>query len=496
MTTTQIECDYFSLPRPDDLTEVISDPEHQTLYFERGPCAGEIEIEMVWYTEEERNIKDFPEFCYHHFIAEDEERLTELHIETLSVDTHAAWCARAREGETFGLTAAIATGQYGCLAFFASYEIDEALAASSTDHLLEMQIEMNRWLLGILHSLHIKTRGIREEERRSEQQEVEIEHTAQARMRMHKRNYTTAGVQAADPFHAWHYPDRFSELEAELANYQLSQTALDGIYTNARLSIAYIPDGYDDYRVKGNTRFFGLPDLPPGVAYPTVEPGPKAQAGNLYKFIAQINFAELAGMQDYFPDHGILYFFVKSVWLPLQENFPHQVFYYDGDVDALQSAKDLGLTPAQTFDASHDYEDRQGEPPYRMRVVPFVNILDSQEDVDEEYYVDYPPAIFDAPIAGINRALMQQKNIFSQMEFQHAHSVDVETSNANVDKMYHGGPYVQAARALGGTPEDYVVLLNTENYGADADVLYFVIAKERLKALDFSKVYCSSTWWD
>jgi len=236
--------------------------------------------------------------------------------------------------------------------------------------------------------------------------------------------------------------------------------------------------------------------LPPGVAYPTVEPEKKSQERHLYKFIAQINCAEIKGMQDYFPDHGMLYFFVKSVWLPLQENFPHKVFYYDGDVDTLQSAKDPGLTPAQTWDAVNDYEHRDGEPGYRMRVVPFVNILDSQEDVDEDYYVDYPPAIFDAPTAEINQALKQHKNILSPMVFDHAHSVDVETSNANVDKMYNGGPYVQAARVLGGQPEDYVVLLNTESYGADADELYFVIAKDKLKALDFSQIYCKCTWWD
>jgi len=236
MTTQRIECDYFSLPRPEYLTEVISYPDHQTLCFEREPCAGEIKIERVWYTEEERNIKDFSELCYRHFIARDEDSLCGLQIERLRVDLHPAWCARARAGETFGVVAAIATDPYGCLAFYASYEIDEGLKSNP----LEIQTTMNHWLLDILKSLRIKTGAIREEERRIERQEGTSDQIERARMRMHTQHYTTPEVQAADIFHARHYPDRFAELETELANHPgLSQTVLDGIYTNARLSLAW-----------------------------------------------------------------------------------------------------------------------------------------------------------------------------------------------------------------------------------------------------------------
>jgi len=53
---------------------------------------------------------------------------------------------------------------------------------------------------------------------------------------------------------------------------------------------------------------------------------------------------------------------------------------------------------------------------------------------------------------------------------------------------------MQTARVLGGKPQDYVVLLNTDSYAADGDELYFVIAKDKLKKLDFSQVYCTCTW--
>jgi len=491
MTTPWIDCTYFRLPRSEFLTEVISYPDHQTLYFERQGSEGEIKIKLVWRTQAEMKIKDFDRFCHGCFIADDEATLTDLRTDTMRVDGHHTWVASARHDDTFGITAAVDVGKYCCLAFFASYEIDDALAPDAGKIRT-----MHHWLLDILQSLRIKTRAIQEEERQTDQKEAKMDQMELERMHLHQHNYTDAQTQVADPFHARHYPDRFAELEAELSNHTLSQTALDGIYTNARLSIAYIIAGYDDYCDTGNTRFFGLPDLPPGVNWPKVEPAKKDVRGNLYKFIAQINCAELKGMQDYFPEHGMLYFFVKSVWDPFEENFPHQVFYYGGDLNTLQRAKNLGITPADSYDAVKGYESEEGEPGYRMRMVPFVNILDSQEDVDEEYYVDYPPAIFDAPVAQINDALKHRKSIRSDMTHDEAHSVDVETSNANVNQMSDGGPYMQAARVLGGQPQDYVVLLNTDNYGADGDELYFVIAKDRLKNLDFSRVYCHCTWWE
>ena len=62
----------------------------------------------------------------------------------------------------------------------------------------------------------------------------------------------------------------------------------------------------EDYAQKGNTRFGGMPDLPPGVAHPINE------EGEYYSFHAQINLAEIAHLQDYLPREGLLYFFVSD----------------------------------------------------------------------------------------------------------------------------------------------------------------------------------------
>jgi len=318
----------------------------------------------------------------------------------------------------------------------------------------------------------------------------------QERQHLHQARYTTPQAQAADPFHARYYPKRFAELETALAEYpNLPQIALDGIYTNARLSIAWITHAYDDYSQKGNTRFFGLPDLPPGMHYPKVDLDKQELVGNLCKFIAQINFADIKGVQDYFPDHGILYFFVKSVWAPLEENFPHHVFYYEGETSALQSGKDLGITPADTSDAVREYESREGEPPYRMRAVPFISILDSREDEGEDYFVDWPPAVYDAPLAKINENLKCHSAIRCEHPHYETHSADIHTTNADIYHMFNNNPYLKASRILGGKPDDYIVLLNTDSYGADGDELYFVISKQDLKARNFSNMYCTCTWW-
>jgi len=214
---------------------------------------------------------------------------------------------------------------------------------------------------------------------------------------------------------------------------------------------------------------------------------------NMHLDIAQINFSELKGMQDYLPDSGILYFFVDSVWDREGPNFPHRVFYYDGDLSALQSAKDLDVKPEHIFDVYGEMDHPEGEPGYRMRIAPFVSILHSNT-WGKGKKPDYPHDVFDASVSDINSDLMGKSNIVGRRISDEIHDTDIETTNAHI-KIHGGGPYEQAAQVLGGSPEDYVVLLHTENYGADCEWIYFVIAKERLKNRDFSQIYCGMSWY-
>jgi len=365
--------------------------------------------------------------------------------------------------------------------------------------------------------MHIKTDAVREDSFKIDENFAEKERKGNIVRETNVSKYGTIEEQTADPFHARHYPEEFARFEKAVANYpNIDNTARAGLYANARLAIAYITETEDDYSQVGNTRFFGLPDLPPNTQYPTANRSTSNTKhnvnGNLCRFIAQINFSELKGMCDYLPESGILYIFVESIWD--EAIFPYKFFFYDGDVNQLQKAQDLGIKPSDIYDVvayecddAESEEDYEMEPGYRMRIVPFVSVCDNEEelwedddedDSLEEKYAQgkyaYPPMIYDAPTKKINEDLRAEKNIKSTNRGYWTHSGDVQTTNATTYWQHDGGPYILAAQELGGKPEDYVLLLNVDSFGADADELHFMISKEDLKNKDFSRMFVDCTW--
>jgi len=114
--------------------------------------------------------------------------------------------------------------------------------------------------------------------------------------------------------------------------------------------------------------------------------------------------------------------------------------------------------------------------------------------------MEYPPKIYDAPIEAINQALLETDGLKAP------HAINAHIEGVYNDRImevngeYVTSPYVEAAKALGGKPEDYVVLLRL---GAEIDVSifmfgdggsgYFMISKERLKNKDFSQIYFNAT---
>jgi len=534
-TTAKIlETQYFSLPKPDNLIKEYIGSVSLGLYFEHSGFTGEIDIYThslspgqttyvnheapdwyyLGYQHQPRAQKneDFEAFFRHCIMfPEDEYDARNIPVSTGDNQGYSSCFGyQLAPNGKFRYVLAIDLDAYHYITFIATYEkIDGKLKPESggvPEHDEQAVNDVYRYLTTIVHSLQIKTDAIKKNTQMIEENAELAVRQKNLQKEISLAHYANAELQAADPFHARYYPEHFAKLQEVLAeNYpDLSQTALAGIYSNARLAIAYITESYDDYREKGNTRFFGLPDLPPGVSYPEVndelifwepEENEDKKLGTLCKFIAQINFSELKGIQNYLPDSGVLYFFVDSVWESQGPNFSHRVFYYDGDLSALQSAKDLDIKPEHIFDVYGDMDDEEGEPGYRMWIVPFVSILDEDEWEKEKNKKRYPPTIFDARGEDINSSLKHKSNIYSPMKrLVNIHSGDIETTNAHIG-MHGGGPYMQAAEALGGKPEDYVVLLRTEHYGADSEWIYFVIAKERLKNRDFSQIYCGMSWY-
>jgi len=204
--------------------------------------------------------------------------------------------------------------------------------------------------------------------------------------------------------------------------------------------------------------------------------------------------------------------FVDSIWD--ESIFKYKHFFYEGDVNQLQKAQDLSIKPTDIYDVvayecddAETDEDYEMEPGYKMRIVSFVSVYDNAEGelyyddpegMEEEYekgFYAYPPVIFDAPTKDINEDLRAEKNIKSPNKWTWTHSNNVQTTNGGTPYWQHdGGPYWLAAKELGGKPEDYVLLLNVESFGADGDELHVMISKEDLKKRDFSRMFVDCTW--
>jgi len=538
MNKSILECDYFSVPGSEFLTEVIYKENGVNLRFECSGFDGSLKVFMHqidaadysyleagmdgWdcsnYNSRLQPLKNnnFEKFFRHCVIFPGCEE-DACNIPVSSGDIEGCFSISAyylSPDSAFHYVVALNVGTYHYLVFIAEYKKIEGMLLFNPDNPSSegdgpATSEVYGFLTEMVGRLRINKDIVKKETIEIEKNIEREDKMQENRKKQHMANYSTAEKQAADPFNARYYPKLFAELQEELAKYpELSKETLDGIYTNASAAIAYITEDYDNYSEKGNTRFFGLPDLPPELEWPKVshewrgtdeDDSEEGGAGWLYKFIAQINCADLQGMQDYFPKNGILYFFVETVW-DVNQFVRHKVFYYDGDSSDLQSAKDLDIKPDDVFDVWAERDVEEGEPGYRMRIVPFVSVLTHYKSSERNPDKMYPPAVFsdiNGLLPSINLGLRNKSEVHSKMEWDYPHSRDIQTTNADTGGIgaYNGCPYQAAADLLGGKPEDYLMLLHTQNYGADSEEVFFVISKEKLRQKDFSKTYCGMSWF-
>ncbi|UYB51905.1 DUF1963 domain-containing protein [Xanthomonas sp. AM6] len=269
-------------------------------------------------------------------------------------------------------------------------------------------------------------------------------------------------------------PGLARQLEQALASDAQWSPHHPGMHALAWRAIALATDEADDYRLRGNTRFGGLPDLPPDLPYPrftafdgTVRP---------MQFIAQLDCAQLAPLQTYLPREGVLYFFISD-----QEDLTPQVFHYAGPRAALQTAADLAS------DATLVDDQDGGSLPYRASAASWISVPHFYSD--EAYYQGAA-----AGLDGLEEAYELVESLRDRLAAQSTVS-PVHGVNSHVFKQ-HDTPLSEAANRLHGRPEDFIVLLRVAsdaNPGFcfwDAGELYFVIHKSDLAKQDFSNVYC------
>lgn len=277
-----------------------------------------------------------------------------------------------------------------------------------------------------------------------------------------------------DVFFARNDPMLAKQLEEALASDAQWAPYRSGMQALAWHAVALATDAPDDYRARGNTRFGGLPDLPPGMPYPRHSDADGSTRP--MQFIAQLDCAQLAPLQRYLPRTGVLYFFISD-----QEDLVPRVFHYDGPRDALQTAADLARDAAQC----DDQED--GTHPYRASAAACISVPHFYSD--EAYYQGTAEGL-DGLEDAYERVESLRDRLAAQSSVQPVHGV-----NSHVFKQ-HDTPLSEAANRLHGRAEDFMVLLRVASDPQpgfcfwDAGELYFVIHKSDLAKRDFSNVYC------
>lgn len=219
----------------------------------------------------------------------------------------------------------------------------------------------------------------------------------------------------------------------------------------------------------GASRFGGVPDLPPGVAWP-------ARDGVPMEFIAQIRLADVAaaGADARLPAQGSLLFFYNSQWSSsdMEREAPCcAVVFHDGPDDALVR------TPPPRVEWKSEFAD----------VTQFAPFLHGVASLAFEPTVAVP--------GGVSPFITPPLSDFWQ-DFQSEHGSAL--SGQDEDEPYHENfllgyvdeqDYVDAH--ANGTNDQLLLQVDSEDAAefqfGDCNKLFFLLTKDELAARDFSK---------
>ncbi len=291
-------------------------------------------------------------------------------------------------------------------------------------------------------------------------------------------------------FHATGHKSLSAALDGFLKDSELAPHAV-ALRFLAKRSIALQHSGPEEYAEIGNHRFGGMPDLPASIPYPRAvrqgaEPETSPRGGTPFEFLAQINCAELAPLQDYLPREGMLYFFLSTVHdlYGGSSESPARVIHFPGPLNELCSGKDLHIPAKEYFEMMDPcYEPFRADATLALSVPSF-------------YAARQNPHYFRGPAADLaNSDDFVEEGVLEllEMPIQTAYPAD-HSINAYAFTQ-HEDPEHQAALAQRGAAEDRIILLTVRSCGdfqwGDAGDLFFVIHKSDLARGDFSNVFCT-----
>jgi|GEM_PF-1217157 len=488
--STIIDCICFRLAKPKHMTLLQVSPSLFRAYEkEHFDNTLSIEVEEKEEYEYEQHYKNFSDFFNNHYLFP---RVGEVRPEAkpITINGYNGLVAYDYNNFKFKLLALIDLDETCFLSFY--YKNDSIYRNT------EQQETTYRSLRQLLDSLELSDNYQAALAELHQQQEAFGEENYMLQCQQH---YTNAEEQAVNPFHARQNPELFARFQEKLNHQPSLNQYQDGIISNAHLAIGFIETEKDNYSKKGNIRFGGLPDLPPDIKYPKIKkPWYAICRSKHYAFVAQINCSELKALQNYLPSQGMLYFFVDSFKKKdyLSGSLSAKVIYYPSSTSTLKSAKVLNIKPKQIVDGKIANAAQ-------VRVSPHISIFNPYPDIDG---FNFPPV--NCPLEGYdedenNDELEYKNGPFADIERLNGDLIDnnnkrLHAINGNICLIYKSAQE-EAARALGGDPQDYIVLLRVEpktvicNFDLNFS-LFFVIHKNKLRSLDFSAVYCNCLMTD
>ena len=237
----------------------------------------------------------------------------------------------------------------------------------------------------------------------------------------------------------------------------------------------------DDYTAVGNHRVGGMPDLPRHIEYPSFDDDDGTRYR--YEFIAQVNCAAVAPLQDYLPRTGMLFFFLSTIHNVYGGSNAAKVIYFDGETNELQSGTRFDFKQADYFEVLDDvpYGARKAE------AIVFADLPSFYPIAQNEYLLaDYSPA-FKQTVLDDRYAAFDE--YFEPLLPEHHLAIN------SYGFSQHEYPEHEVALAYKGNPEDWIILLKVPSVGdfqwGDAGDLFYVIHKSDLAKGDFSNVVCT-----
>ncbi len=219
----------------------------------------------------------------------------------------------------------------------------------------------------------------------------------------------------------------------------------------------------------GASRFGGLPDLPPGVAWPSRDEVPM-------EFIAQLRLADAAGLDPLgrLPATGHLWFFYNSQWLSFDQDEDHgccAVLYHE-------------VADDQLVRQAPPWVDYQGEYDSEPRLAPYVHGLAALGfRAGDTVPGGVSPWISGTPLAEFWQDFTAYHNGKIAIEG------DVNYQSNRLLGYIDGQDYVEAH--LHGTEDQMLLQVDSDDAAdfqwGDCDRLYFFVSKDELAARDFSK---------